>query len=474
MLIPRLEQAEAVVFFEQQQVAREMLYTEFEAILDGYIPVPELKASQAQLVYVRINANLCITAAVFFTLDFDVEGYADKQWNIPLQQLADSAAQGPDMGAGFIALSCRSQCSIGWQQQKLWDPEMASQRNSFSQLRKAAAGNRLSLMFEPEAAIATPVAPATTAAASPVVESAVAASAGTAEPPSAELSALLQQQLQQDIEQEYRTRLAQKIKEQRLHVASLKSQHQAHVQSLQTQQQQRVQQWQSQLQQQQQQLQEAEALNTQLQQTLTEQAQQVEELREGFELRLSSLQADEATQLALLHDNYGLELQTKLTAATTELKQMLQVNELELAYLTEQQEAWHGEVARLRDENSNLLGNSGDQLLGKLTAAGINFVSFHPGAGHLTINAEDMAAYLDNPQEYVAKTCGVSRLQYQNWLAHYQSPVCQALADNGQCCGEALERIAVPSDFYAGESDRCAQHSRGQQPAANDFDGVIR
>ncbi len=469
MLIPRLEQAEAVVFFEQQQVAREMLYTEFEAILDGYIPVPELKASRAQLAYVRINANLCVTAAVFFTLDFDAEGYADKQWNIPLQQLADSAAQGPDMGAGAIALSCRSQCSIGWQQQKLWDPEMASQRNSFSQLRKAATGNRLALMFEPEAAIA---APAASVAASPAAEP--AAPAGTAEPPSAELSALLQQQLQQDIEQEYRSRLAQKVKEQRLHVASLKSQHQADVQSLQVQQQQRVEQWQSQLQQQQQQLQEAEALNAQLQQTLTEQAQQVEELREGFELRLSSQQADEAAQLALLHDNYGLELQTKLTAATTELKQMLQVNELELAYLTEQQEAWHGEVARLREENSNLLGNSGDQLLGKLTAAGISFVSFHPGAGHLTINAEDMAAYLDNPQEYVAKTCGVSRLQYQNWLAHYQSPVCQALADNGQCCGEALERVAVPSDFYAGESDRCAQHSRGQQPAVNDFDGVIR
>ena len=113
------EQLEAVFLFDGDQISREMLYSEFEAILDGFIPVPDYAGRMAKAVYVRINSRLCITAAVFFVLEFDVKGMIDRRWNVPLQQLAEAAARGPDLGAGTIRLACFRQCPIVRQRKNL-------------------------------------------------------------------------------------------------------------------------------------------------------------------------------------------------------------------------------------------------------------------------------------------------------------------------------------------------------------------
>src|SRR4051812_8086725 len=100
------EIVEAVVLFAGDRVSREMLYPEFEAILDGFVPVPDYKGSAAKAVYLTINPQLKITSAVFFLLDFDEKGMVDRRWNIPLRQLAQISGKGPDLGVGPIRLAC--------------------------------------------------------------------------------------------------------------------------------------------------------------------------------------------------------------------------------------------------------------------------------------------------------------------------------------------------------------------------------
>ena len=126
------EQAEAIYIFSGNQIIREMLYSEFEAILDGYVPIPEFARKEVRAVYVRINSRLAIVAAVFFLIEFDAEGFPDRRWNIPLGQLADTASTGPDLGAGAIRLACASQCAIEWHQPNLWDPNLQTGQNNFS------------------------------------------------------------------------------------------------------------------------------------------------------------------------------------------------------------------------------------------------------------------------------------------------------------------------------------------------------
>ncbi|MBF2965489.1 chromosome partitioning protein ParA, partial [Pseudomonas aeruginosa] len=94
------QMAEAVLFFNDSGVCKEMLYPEFEALLDGLVRMPEYADRQMHLAYVLINPRLQARAAVFFYLDFDEQGGADTGWNLPLRNLAERAGRGPDMGGG--------------------------------------------------------------------------------------------------------------------------------------------------------------------------------------------------------------------------------------------------------------------------------------------------------------------------------------------------------------------------------------
>ncbi len=133
------QMAEAVLFFNDSGVCKEMLYPEFEALLDGLVRMPEYADRQMHLAYVLINPRLQARAAVFFYLDFDEQGGADTGWNLPLRNLAERAGRGPDMGGGPIRLACRSQCPVSWHQMHLWDPESSAGRNHFVLIRERKA-----------------------------------------------------------------------------------------------------------------------------------------------------------------------------------------------------------------------------------------------------------------------------------------------------------------------------------------------
>lgn len=428
----RPEQNEAILFFSDDQIAREMLYPEFEAILDGVVPVPEQAGTSAKGAYLRIDEQLCITAMVFFRIDFDAAGAVDQRWNVPLQQLAGTSAKGPDLGAGPINLACYSQCPIEWQQKNLWDPQMQPGRNSFVLARKAVQRNRLGLKVR-----AKPV--------SPKVEE-------------DKSHQQLQQKLHQQYSQELRDRMAHMLREQRLRITTLNNRHERRVQALQQENQKRLQLYREKIQQ----LQEKNAQLNHRHETLRvnfdAQTTKLEGMREYFSHKLKAAHLDESSQLHSLQENFELELEARIQSATNELQERLDMREMELFYRQQQESNLKEEVGRLRQENQSLLNQGSGQLLGKISRAGINFVAFHPGAGQISVAVEEMGRYLDNPEAFAADKCGVDESHYRDWLEHYQDPQCRALDALGNPCAQPINRVNHPRDFHQGESDHCAKH----------------
>lgn len=442
------EFSEAVLFIEGNRVSREMLYSEFEAVLDGVVPMNALAGQTAQAVYLRVNQQLQIIAAVFFRIDFDADGNADRRWNLPLQQFADHSARGPDLGAGPIRLACHSQCAIAWQQRNLWDPDMSPGRNTFLLLRKTINNNRLGLPYrEPEKD-------------PPMLADQVEVASAMKEAREKEIEARLGQQLRRQFQQEFRDHMARLLKEQRLRILTLNSRRKQEIQQLQLTHQQRLQEYRYQLEKRQRDLQLLQRRNEELKETVEGQATKMEGLREYFEHKLRA-QMDESSQLKVLRQNYEAELDAKVQAAVLELREKLQLRDIELMYRSEQEASLEREIRRLRQENQTLLQHSGEQLLEKLDKAGVSFVAYHAGAGHLTIPLADMSRYLGDPTAYAASKCGVTRTHYQDWLSHYEQPTCQELDSSGMACGDPLERVNHPSQFHSGEHDRCARHRQG-------------
>ena len=435
--------SEAVLFIQQNRISREMLYSEFEAVLDGFVPLPDLAGQKAYAVYLRVNQHLLITAAVFFRISFDSQGNADKRWNVPLQQLADNSAKGPDLGAGPIRLACASQCCISWHHQNMWDPDMRPGNNHFVMLKKSIKSNRLGLTYkEPEMPVAPP---------RPVAQA-------VSPEQSKALEKKLTQNIKQQFEKEFRNHMAQLLKEQRLRILTLDTKRKHEIQQLQLTHQQRLLEFKENNEELRKELTQQLARNQELKDTIEGQAKKLEGVREYFEHKLKSVAQDEGDNLQSLRENYEAELEAKIEAATLELNEKLQMRDVELMYRNEQEKSLSQEIHRLRQENQMLLNNSSEQLLAKLEKAGLNFVAYHPGAGHLTIPLADMGRYLDNPIAYAAEKCGVSLGHYKDWLDHYKSPSCQAIKEGGELCGALIERVPTPSHFHMGESDRCDHH----------------
>lgn len=429
---------EAVVLFSGGEITREMLYPEFEAILDGFVPVPDFKGATAKAVYLVVNANLCITSAVFFLLDFDEKGMVDRRWNIPLQQLVEVSGRGPDMGAGPIRLACYSQCAIAWHQKKLWDPQMDVANNSFAQLKKAVKNNRMGLIFK-----------------KPTPERITSAAA-----PQGQDSLALQQKLHEHYTQEMRDQVASVLKEQRLHIATLHSKQQEAIHQLQNEHQQRLQAYQERLQELETENADLALRNQSLKESFDTQAAKVEGMREYFSHKLKTAQSGEDSQFQALQENFAVELELKVQAATANLREMLDMREVELFYRHQNEATLKEEIANLKRDYQELLNNSGEQLLARLVRAGVNFVVYHPGVGQFTIAQEDLSSYLDNPNGYVAKHAGVGETLYSQWFSHYQNPICNAQDEHGHLCGKTLVRIGSPVEFHDGESNRCEQHQR--------------
>lgn len=444
------QMVEAVMFFnEQRGICKQMFFPEFEALLDGVVNMPEFADEQMRMAYLLINPRLLIRSVVFFYLDFDEKGAADKGWNLPLRHLADNAGRGPDLGAGPIRLACRSQCPVSWHQMHLWDPSLAPGKNDLVLLRDAVKRNALGLLVEDDSA----------ALVSPERLQMVAEDKWQA-PDAARETA--QQQVEQK-DQEHRLKTAQLIKQQRLRITTLGKQYEEEVALLKLAGEERLRSLQTEVHNLHQALRQQEELNASLKEQLSGQGATLQKSREEMTQQLRALERHGRTEVDILRSQFESELQAKVAAAVAEYKEQVAIRDVELAYRTEQDTQLQQELERLKRERDEFASQGGGQILERLSKLGVVFVVYHPGAGHLTIPLQDIARYQDNPMSYAAAKCFVSEAQYRQWLSHYQQPTCEATLPSGDRCAMPIDRVETPSRFVIGDSNCCARHKAGSR-----------
>ncbi len=444
MVSPKSDKNVAVFFMEDNKVIRQMLFSEFEALLDGYVGMSDMADMEAKVVYAVINAQLQVEALVFFLIYFDEEGRADPEWNIPVERLASVSAGGPDLGGGVIRLSCRSQCSINWHQKELWDPDMTPGSSHFAAIKKAVEKNRLGFeKVEPDIVVPTlqPVTdeqiPTITMVAEPVgVTSSPAA-------PSVD-------------DTEHRLKLARLIKNQRLRIKTLESKKTSQKEELLRQTRLQSQAFKTKQQSLEQSVEKLKVINEQLQDKLFKRNEQF--------LGLQDRVSDQTSHLSELEDKLkhaeaaeveGLEKQ-KLEAELVIIKEQLDRRDIESVYREEREEQLRSEL----DELKELVETAErDSMMTKLKELEVVFVAYHAGAGHVTIPFSDIYRYVDSPVGYAAAKCYVTKEVYTKWLEHQESPVCCYQNSDGNLCGESVKAEANPGEFELGMSDRCSKHS---------------
>ena len=433
MFLSERDKAQAVLFFGKEGIVRELLYNEFEALLDGFVPLEEWSGRTVKAAYVEINSKFCVTAAVFFTVSFDDSGAVEASWNIPLMDLARTSTTGPDMGAGPIHIACASKCPVAFYKKWLWDPEAAH----LKLMDKPIKRNRMGIHFKKEESDTLP----------------------------GQGGGNVSISLGVDYQKELKAQMDQLLKEQRSQLSNLVSDKDNAVKEVRLEYAAKLESLQQILQDKDAQLHEAEKRNEELKQTIDGQVQKIEGLREYFEHKLERAQGNEQEVIDSLKTHYEAETEAKLNSVTKELSDLLKMKEVELVYRIEHEEQLQDEIDRLRQENQELLANSGDFVLQKLSEKGVNFVTYQTGAGHITIPLSEISNFVENPSAFTAAYCGVSEKHYLAWLKHYQAPVCIAEDDNGDMCCANIPRKSSPDQFVPGESEYCEQHNTMVSPS---------
>ncbi|MBD3643418.1 hypothetical protein [Alcanivorax sp.] len=429
--------SEAILFFDHRGITKSMLYADFEAILDGMVGVPEFADKEVRGAYCLVNGQLRVRSLVLFTIDFDEDGMADTTWNVPLRHLAEHAGQGPDMGAGPIRLACRSQCPVAWHQDQMWDPGMKPGANDFIAIRDTIRerGPKLGLEIDDEL-------DSSPAAAPPVIGA--EAKAPTIAPEDS--------QNKKEADEE-RVRLARIIKELRLRVQTLENSQSEEVGKLRYAAQQKEEILNAQLEKVLGQFKSLKSQNVALREQNDSLKAQVLSLSQSLEEQ-SHQSKTQGSELEVLTEQYKLALEQRIEEERAKLSEQIHAKEMDVLTrddLISQLKEELGELKRNRVKEAN---TGAQKVLEKLENLGLSFIAFHPGAGHISISADQIGNYMENPVAFAARKCLVTEDHYRAWLAHYENPVCQVpIGSEQQACGKRVIRVEVPNQFKPGVSD---------------------
>jgi hypothetical protein len=456
---------QAVVFFDGEKLVKEMLQVEFEAVLDQVVGLPEFAGRQMCACFLRINQRLQIDGAVFFLAEFDERGYVDRSWNVPLQHLLDNAGRGPDLGGGRIRLACRSQCSVPWHARQLWDPILEGENNSLRQMQQAVKRNRLGLTVDvPDLHDEQSNQP-------PLLHKTAGDNKGHER--AAESERQITERVSNRLQQEYRSKISALQEEQQLQIATLKSALQEQIDQVHQHYQLQIGQFKEALVSTKQLFKDEKRRTLQLKEKLALQLGEFQRVREASQQAAVAERDQEhaklqQTQVQQLQQQFDVELTARIEQASAELKEMLEMREVELFYREEQLGTLRDEIARLRQERERSITQGGDNVLQQLVENGVAFVAYQPGIEALSIPLLDIPRYLDAPLVYVADKSAVTLDQYQRWLNHRELPVCSAVLSGEAICGEPIDKIERPHQFIAGVSDRCGQHGNMQNTSTID------
>ena len=431
---------EAVFFMKDHAVSRQMLFSEFEALLDGLSSIPDYVDEDAYAVYSVIGQYGEIEAAVFFKIYFDEESHADTSWNVPVEKLAAVSGRGPDLGAGPIRLACRSQCAINWHQDDLWDPDMNPGANDFLALRRAVNANRLRFRFK-EKPEGEPVGIPTLAKGEvPVVGK------PKAESPVAAIEA----------DADKRIKLARLLKEQRLRIRTLEMHKERAGKELDREQRIIIHAYKNEIQSLKQDIEKLKLSNEKLQEKLSSRNEQYIDLQDKVSDQSRIVdELKEKLKNASSDERDALEKQ-KLEAEAVLLREQLDRRDLDLAYRDEREDLLRAELEELKENMSS--GPNTNELVEKLKEMEVVYVAYHPGVGHISMTSSDILQYAENPMGFVADKARVSEKIYRAWLEHFDDPICHEVDSHGDRCHNRVTKCDSPSDFELGISDRCDLH----------------
>ncbi|MBD2858978.1 hypothetical protein IB286_08130 [Spongiibacter sp. KMU-158] len=437
---------EAIVFFKDNKVVKEMFFSEFEAVLDDVVGIPDFTNQALQAAFVKIDADLHVVGAVFFLVSFDETGKVSASWNIPLRHLMDRGSKGLDLGGGPIQLVCRSLCPVAWHKDQLWDPVVGDQ-GTFYALSKAIKKNRLGIVSRPaqaekgkekerhslplseDVADVVPISEAVNRALEKAFQEKLA-SLKDEEKLSIATQAEAFRSRTDDLEKKYTKMLGEREK-QIAHLKKLVLQAQTGQQSLQKQ--------------------------------LTETQDLLARHQSELEAQVSHGDAHAQQQLDMLKEEYERRFELQLAEQLASVNQQMEQRERELLERSTQIVDIRAELRGLREQNQQLLGGD-NKLIQEMGDKGIIFIAYHPGVEHLVIPPAELQEYLENANEYVAKRCEVDFEHYKLWLEHYHLPICRGLNEDGDICGEPIDKVLRPVLFRPGESDRCSHHAESLAP----------
>lgn len=428
--------SEAIVFFDQNGVSKSMLYSDFEAILDGMVGVPEFAGHEIRGAYCLVNGQLRAKAMVLFLIDFTEDGMADTTWNMPLRHLADHGGPGPDMGAGPIRLACRSQCPVAWHQDQLWDPTMKPGANDFVAVRDLLRqrGRKMGLEVDEDLPPAAPASPP------PMEVPLIRPDTGEDAPA-------------RGADERERVRLARTIKELRLRIQTLETGHKEEMARLRYAQQQKEEILSAQLEKVLMQFQTLKAQNAALREQNQSLKAQTEALNRGLEeqARRDRSQGDEMERLT---EQYRLATEQRLEEERARMADELHSKEMEILNRDELILQLREDQAALKRDQLKVANSGAEKMLEKLEDLGLSFIAFHPGAGHISVGSDQISDYMNNPVAFAARKCLVTEEHYRAWLKHYENPVCQVgVGPDQQPCGKRVIRVDAPNQFKPGVSD---------------------
>ena len=419
-----LKNHQAIIFLnDKHQVVKEILYPEFEAVLDHYVGMLDFENQTLKAAYLQIDYQLNITGAVFFVIAFESRGFIDKHWNIPLLQVLDKAESGPNLGAGPIRLCTADQCSMPSIQSDFWTPP----DDVFITLQQAIKRNNLCLT--------TPIE--------------THQSPGATEPLGGMPGAQTEQlglQVRQQLEAEYDSRLSTVM-------ATAEAAHTHSLDSVRIE----LEQLKDALSSAKDVIRDEKNKNRLLKETLDNQANELQRAREKYQKEISKVETINGSQLEALQEQFELEAKARVDAACKELKERLEMREGELFHRDQKIADQRMELERLKQQQALMHGGE-DNLLNKMIDSGLIFVADYPGGDQLTVPFEQIPQYLKAPMQYLADFCGVDVAVYKQWLYHCELPVCNASLESGRMCGKPIEKVSKPKKFIPGESDRCSSH----------------
>ncbi len=416
---------EAVLFFERQAVSREMLYAEFEALLDCVVPVGDFASRELRAAYVRMDESLQPSVVVLFLIPFDPDGFPEQRWNLPLRQRAEASRRSAEPGGSGLRLASHSHCPLpGWES-GLWDVEYSPSGSTLEQVRDRLRKNRLGL-DEVRAAPAPPAGEGAAPSSMPA-PSAVSQPQFSREPASGNQDAMLALMQQSNLQMNL-------IREQSEREMASTQQRFAVL----------------------------EQRCRQLESARQEAVRELERVRGTSQQELEALRLQRDAETGRVVELAAREeaLQETLTHVEEIHAAELSALRTELGRQEEQVHSLSAELTALRRDKLRLMDDGAEGFFAALKEKNVNFVTFQPGAGHITIPADDLSRFLGETEAFVAAKCNVSPEHYRRWLHHYNNPVCQGTSGSGAPCAKPLSKVLKPADFTAGLQDRCDIHKQ--------------